>query len=283
MRPYFVRASAKTKKVLPQIEDGGVLISKLRIYILREIITMETKLEKEVRFLKIYAIVGTLLFAVVFLSAFASDEKKQKFAEIDVERINVVEKDGRLRMVISNESRQHPGMVDGKLFDRKREAAGMLFFNEKGDEAGGLIVSNDKGKSQYLSLTFDKFRQDQTMGFQHLESTDGSYFAGLKIWDRPDISFDEQQRKREEIKKIPDEAKRKAALKELYESGVFGNERLILGRGRSKSSFIELADAKGKTRLEISVDEAGTPKINFLDENGKVVYSLPDESKTGKK
>ncbi|MDQ3710858.1 MAG: hypothetical protein M3388_01355 [Acidobacteriota bacterium] len=244
---------------------------------------METKIEKEVRFLKIYALVATLFCAVFLLTAFASQNKKQKFEEIDVERINVVEKDGRLRMVISNEQRQHPGMVEGKLHDRKREVAGMLFFNEKGDEAGGLIVSNDEGKSQYLSLTFDKFRQDQTMGLQHLESTDGSYFAGLKIWDRPDISFDEQKSKREAIKNIPDEAKRKAALKELAESGVFGNERLALGRGRNKSSFIELADTKGKTRLEISVDENGTPKINFLDENGKVIYSLPDESKVSRK
>lgn len=244
---------------------------------------METKLEKEVRFLKIYAFVATLFCAVFLLSAFTFQNKKQKFEEIDVERVNIIEKDGKLRMVISNKERQHPGMVDGKLFDRKREVAGMLFFNEKGDEAGGLIVSNGEGKSQYLSLTFDKFRQDQTLGFQHLESDNGAYFAGLKIWDRPDISFDEQQSKREAIKKLPDEAKRNAAYEELAESGVFGNQRLVLGRGRNKSSFIELADAKGKTRLEISVDEAGTPKINFLDENGKVVYTLPDASKVNKK
>jgi hypothetical protein len=31
--------------------------------------------------------------------------QKQKFAEIDVERINIVEKDGKLRMVISNQDR----------------------------------------------------------------------------------------------------------------------------------------------------------------------------------
>lgn len=243
---------------------------------------METKLEREVRFLKIYAGVSALLFAVFLLSAFALESKNKKFEEIDVERINVVEKDGKLRMVISNKERQHPGMTDGKLLDRKRDVAGMLFFNEKGDEAGGLLVSNGEGKSQYLSLTFDKFRQDQTMGFQHLESDNGAYFAGLKIWDRPDMTFEEQESKREAIRKITDAAARKAALKELAESGTFGNERLVLGRGRSKSSFIELLDKKGKTRIEISVSEAGTPKINFLDENGKIVYSLPDDSKVAK-
>lgn len=243
---------------------------------------MQTKIEKEVRFLKIYAFVITLLVAVFFLSAFALDNKKKKFEEIDVERINVVEKDGKLRMVISNQERQHPGMENFKIYDRKRDVAGIIFFNEKGDEAGGLTVSNGEGKSQYLSMTFDKFRQDQTIGLQHLENEEG-YFAGLKVWDRPDISFDEQKSKREALKNIPDEAARKTAAKELVENGTFGNERLVLGRGRSKSSFIELMDKKGKTRIEISVDEVGTPKLNFLDENGKVVYSLPEESKVGKK
>jgi stress response protein SCP2/uncharacterized protein with GYD domain len=244
---------------------------------------METKVEKEVRFLKIYAVISSLLFAVFFLSAFALEDKKQKFDEIDVERINVVEKDGRLRIVISNEERQHPGMVEGKPFNRKRDAAGMLFFNEKGDEAGGLIVSNGDGKSQYLSLTLDKFRQDQTVGLQHLESDDGAYFAGLKVWDRPGISFDEQTNQRESLKKITNETERKAAAKKLSESGVFGNQRIAIGRGRNKAAFIEMADASGKTRIEISVDAAGNPKMNFLDETGKVIFSLPDQSKGGKK
>src|SRR5439155_27382618 len=77
---------------------------------LRMEITMEPKLEKEVRFLKIYAVIATLACAVFFFTAFAIQSKKQKFEEIDVERINIVEKDGKLRMVISNQERQHHGI-----------------------------------------------------------------------------------------------------------------------------------------------------------------------------
>ena len=40
---------------------------------------METKLEKEVRFLKIYAFIATLFCAVILLSAFTFQNKKQKF------------------------------------------------------------------------------------------------------------------------------------------------------------------------------------------------------------
>lgn len=103
---------------------------------------METKLQKDVRFLKVYAAVTTLLCAVFFLTAFAFQDQRQKFEEIDVERINVVEKDGKLRMVISNAQRQHPGIVDGKIIPRKDgRPAGMIFFNERGDETGGLCLA----------------------------------------------------------------------------------------------------------------------------------------------
>lgn len=47
---------------------------------------METKLERDVRFLKIYAVVVTIACAVFSLTAFAAQDKKQKLTEIDVER-----------------------------------------------------------------------------------------------------------------------------------------------------------------------------------------------------
>src|SRR6185295_12244202 len=240
---------------------------------------METKLEKEVRFLKIYAAVITVACTIFFLTGFALENRKQKFEEIDVERINVVEKDGTLRMVISNSQRQHPGSVDGKLIPREgNRSAGMLFFNERGDEVGGLIFSGDTGEERYGSLTFDKFRGDQTIALQHLENTEGNYFAGLSINDE-NITTPERIAKVEAIRKLPDEAARKAAFKEMQEKGEFLVRRLSLGRGRNKLAFISLSDSKGRERIQISVSADGKPGINFLDENGKVIYRLPEEKK----
>src|SRR5438094_10552353 len=127
-----------------------------------EHIAMETRIEKEVRVLKIYAAIATLACAVFCLSAFVLQTKKQKFEEIDVERINVVEKDGKLRMVISNQERQHPGIVDGKPIERygRPRPPGIIFFNKSGDECGGLIFDGDRNQGQSLALSFDKFRQD---------------------------------------------------------------------------------------------------------------------------
>ena len=158
----------------------------------------------------------------------------------------------------------------------------MLFFNERGDEVGGLVFSGNTGEGQFGSLTFDKFRGDQTIAFQHLENKEGNYFAGLTFGDE-NITSAERTAKVEAIKKLPDATARQAAFKEMRDKGEFLVNRLVIGKGRNKSSFISLSDAKGKERIQISVAADGTPKINFLDETGKVVYSLPDESKVVKK
>lgn len=244
----------------------------------------ETKLERDVRCLKRYAVGITIVFAVFLLTAFAIQTRNQKFEEIDVERINIVEKDGKLRMVIANGARQHPGMVDGKLIPRQGpRPAGMIFFNERGDELGGLVYSGDTDKGQFGSLTFDKFRGDQTIAFQHLESKTGTYFAGLTFNDE-NLTTPERTAKFEAIQKLATDNERNAAFAAMREKGEFLVPRLQIGRSRDdKASFISLNDAKGKQRLSISVSSDGVPKINFYDEAGKVVYTLPEEGKSVKK
>ena len=44
--------------------------------------------------------------------------------EITVERINVVDANGTLRLVISDRDRMHPGVVSGKTLDRQRRPKG---------------------------------------------------------------------------------------------------------------------------------------------------------------
>ncbi len=245
---------------------------------------METKLEKEVRFLKIYALVATLSCAVFLLSAFAIQSKKQKFEEIDVERINIVEKDGKLRMVISNQERQHPGIANGKIIKRNGpRPPGMIFFDHLGDEMGGLIFGDNGGNGHFGSLTFDKVRNDQTIGFRHLESDNGTYQTGLEMWQQPNLPSDVVSAKYEAASKIPDEAARKAATQAMIDNNELTTQRLFLGKGRNNTTLLIMSDIKGKPRIKMSVAAAGNPKLDFLDETGKVIYSLPEENKAGKK
>lgn len=50
--------------------------------------------------LKFYAITLTLVLGYVLVSSFKSTNSVQSFDEITVQRINVVESDGKLKMVI---------------------------------------------------------------------------------------------------------------------------------------------------------------------------------------
>ena len=244
---------------------------------------MMSKLEKEVRFLKVYAVVTTLLFVVLVFSAFQQANQKNKFTELDVERINVIEKDGKLKMVISNGERQHPGIIDGKTLSRKRPA-GMLFFNDRGDECGGLSFNGNqkdgKGSAGAL-LAFDRFQQDQTVGLQYGEGN-GQYYAGLRVWDRPDTSLGPVIDKLVAIEKMSEGPEKAAAMKELRETPG-GAERVLVGRDREQSAVVRLSDVKGKPRIKLSVDAAGVPKLEFLDETGKVTYSLAQSGTTEKK
>jgi uncharacterized protein with GYD domain len=236
------------------------------------------KIEKELRFLKIYAAAMTLVCAVCFGFIF-KDIKNKKFDEIDVERINVIEKDGKLRMVISNQSRQHPGIVDGvTLSERKGERPpGIIFFGENGNEIGGLIFDGSEGKGQGGALTFDKFRGDQTVSLSHEEDQDERYFAGLKMNDQ-NVPLVDLINKQKEISKLPTKEARDAAYQALRDQGMLMTERLKIGRDYDKSSVIKMKDAKGKVRIELKVDANGNSKLDFLDEFGKAIYSLPKDA-----
>jgi len=237
------------------------------------------KLKRDVRLLKAYACFVTLLLGVLTLAGFSQGNQKTKFAEIDVERINIVEKDGKVKLIISNSERQHPGIIDGKTLSRKRPA-GMLFFNDKGDECGGLSFSGDqkdgKGNAGAL-LAFDRFRQDQTVGVQYGESN-GQYFAGLRVWDRPDTSLGPVIEKLAAIEKMSEGPEKAEALKALRETPG-GAERVMVGRDREQAAVIRLSDAKGKPRIKLSVDVQGVPKLEFLDEKGAVTHTLPATAK----
>lgn len=243
------------------------------------------KLQRDVRLLKAYAFVVTLLLGVLAFAGFSQTNQKNKFTEIDVERINIVEKDGKLKMVISNGERQHPGVIDGRTLSRTRPP-GMLFFNDKGDECGGLSFNGDQKDDKASAgalLAFDRFRQDQTVAIQYGENN-GQYSAGLRVWDRPDTSLGEVVDKLQAIQKMTDGPEKTQAMQKLREtSGAGAAQRVFVGKTRDKASAVTLSDPQGRTRAQLIVDAQGAARLEFLDEKGAVVQSFPpSEKKTTK-
>jgi hypothetical protein len=154
-----------------------------------------------------------------------------------------------------------------------------LFFNDEGDEVGGLTftgtVANGRGRAD-AGLMFDQLKQDQTIGFSYSES-DGQRSAGFQVWDRSDtVRLSELIAKLNAANKLPAGAERDKAVAAVRDAAPSGPRRIFVGKTRDKSSTIVLSDAKGKPRLTLTVDASGNPRIEFLDETGKVVARIPE-------
>jgi len=234
-------------------------------------------MRRELRFLRAYALANTLVVIVIATAAFRQTSAPQTLDYVTVHRIDVVDNDGTLRMVISNKDRMHPGVMDGITIDRKRQEAGMIFFNDHGDEVGGLTFTGREAngtRQADAGLMFDQLKQDQTVGLTYTEGN-GRRTAGLQVWDRPDSHLSELIQKLNEANKIQDPAAHKAALDKIRASAQPGPRRVFVGKNADKSATVSLADANGKPRLTLTVDASGNPRIEFLDENGKVTDRIP--------
>ena len=232
-------------------------------------------------FLRLYVVVSSLALVFLTTTALRQAGKPQNLGEITVERINVVDANGTLRLVIANKDRMHPGVMDGTVIDRPRPVAGLLFFNDEGDEVGGLTITGqvrDGARRASAGLMFDQLKQDQTIGLTYSEGN-GQRTAGLQVWDRSDRPLSELIEQLNAANRIADPAEREAAIKKVRDAAPAGPRRVFVGKTADRSANISLADANGKPRLTLTVDATGSPRIEFLDENGKIVDRMPQGSK----
>lgn len=241
-------------------------------------------IQKQLRILKAWAVVSTVLFAGFILVAF--DNQKSKFDEIDTQRINILGSDGKLRLTISNNEKS-PGPIIGghamKSRDGKR-GAGLIFFNDSGDECGGMTWHGQKKDgvvSANSGLMFDQYDSDQTVGIQYNQRGD-SRSSGLHVWERslkPMADFAQQVEAVEEMKDGPEktEAMKKVQEKAVAE-GLAGIQRVFVGRTPQNDAAVLLMDTKGKPRIKMAVDGNNSATLQFLDENGKTVFTLPNQT-----
>lgn len=242
----------------------------------------ESEIRRELRLLKGYALVTTVLLGVLALSAFGRHAGRERFTEIDVERINVVEPNGNLRMVISNRPRSIGPVYRGKPFGYAGGGRpGIIFFNDEGTENGGLTFEGrrnpDGTYSASTHMSFDQFDQDQVLNLDYAEEN-GVRRTGIGIDDRASVDIHDMVMERDSIMQIADSAARALALKRWAapRNGVpLVARRVFVGRDPKKAAVVNLFDPQGRPRLRLTVDSLGTPSLEFLDASGRVTARLP--------
>lgn len=233
------------------------------------------QLTRQIRNLRLFVaflavIVIGCLIAIGYLA-----RRTNTFTELTAQRINIVEPDGRLALVISDHANQHPGAMNGKDFPKRDRSAGMIFFNTEGDECGGLVYDGTK-QSASMVYSIDQYKNDQIMQIQYQQDSDKALTRsyGLKLWDRSDrFTLQNESDYFDSLNKLHDTAAVNAAVKDLRARGLLGTERLFLGRTREGQTGLFLRDDKGIPRLRIYIDRQNQPLIETLDEKGEVISS----------
>lgn len=187
-----------------------------------------------------YAIITTSALVFLFMSF---KNLKDSFEEIAVKRINIVDEKGTNRIVISNQERIPNPIIAGKEYKRRIAPAGLIFYDEKGDEVGGLAFSSTED-SGLRALALD-YENADAIGMIAQEDLKSDYFrAGILINDK-DLS---------------------------RKPGINISRMSLMTENGNAGLIINGPDEK--PRVQIMVDSLGNPSINLLDAEGNITKEI---------
>lgn len=208
--------------------------------------------------------------------------KRDHYTQLNVEKLNIVDKEGKVKMTLFNQENIPPLIMDGKdILPGHRQndpISGIMFYNGIGEECGGLIFGSEVDEDGNLfsggSLTFDQYKQDQVVQMYFSEDNGESSY-GFSVFDRPNIPLSKVMEEQDQIinSGLSDEEKTKE-LDALYEGNT---QRAFMGKDIHGNVSVQLWDSKGTPRIRMVVDENDVPRMEFLNKKGEVTYKLPPE------
>lgn len=217
----------------------------------------------------------------------------QRVSVLDAGKINIRERDGTLKAVLSNSAGftamggERAKQSGGVPF------SGLMFYNQEGDEEGGLVYSGKAipgGQDADVTLTMDQYRQDQNVYLHHEEHKDAQTHRiedGLTIIGRPDhAQIREEYATYAAMDRLSENDREALKLKALQE-GKISTRRVFLGDRRGVKSNIAYDDAGlfirnrwGRDAIKLYVDYDNKPHLEIYDSLGKsVVYELKLQKK----
>lgn len=205
-----------------------------------------------------------------------------KFTELNVEKLNIVDPNGKVKMKLFTQDDIPPVIMNGKdNFPGHRQndpISGIMFYNGKEEECGGLIYGSEEDENGNLyavaSLTFDQYEQDQVVQMSYQEES-GKSFYGFSLYDRPETPIWKLIEDENKIRNsnMDDESKKRA-----YQDVYKGNApRAFIGKAQNGDVSVKMMDSKGKDRIRMVIDENDIPRMEFLNEKGEVTFKLPPD------
>jgi hypothetical protein len=238
----------------------------------------EQSVRRELRALRLFAGATAAVAALALLGA-GTSMHSAAFDVLTVHRIDVVDANGTLRLAIFNKDTQPDPVIGGKPLKGRKGAktAGLLFYNDRGDEQGGLGFSGDVANGRVHQgglLSFDPWRQNDNLDLYFSQDGNGvEEGLALSQTDPRPITF--FLPRYEQIMKMPNGPERDSALKQLRADGLGQRARLFAGVGGDNRSKVVLSDQKGRARMRMEVAADGTASLRILDENGNVTATFP--------
>jgi hypothetical protein len=189
--------------------------------------------------------------------------------ELTVKRLNVVEDDGTLRIVIGNSTHAATTPMRGRVVEHpgRTASAGLLFVNDEGTECGGLQYAGLRGpdgKEQSGYLTVDDYEQNESVRFGMVQNGARSQkfveFSDQPAWSIVDL--------------VNETAGLDAAAAQVVQDRYFGEadggrrSRMRLAREEDGSVRLVLRDGEGRDRLRFVVPADGDPVAEVVDSEG---------------
>jgi hypothetical protein len=219
--------------------------------------------------LKAHAMLSTIAILALIGVVASGHSKTQTFDTITVRHIDILDSEERIRVQLA-----------GEFSPRRSDLSGILFHNEDGNEAGGLVYAGKKDEEGNIQagamLTFDQYGEDQIMTLEYAHHGNQKR-NGLLIMDRPDEMGENMAafyRQYAEAETDEDRQRLKEEVLPTIPREELPARRLFVGRTTRDSSTINLYDPLGRVRLRLEVDSSGEPKIEFLDEEGELVKKV---------
>ncbi|WP_143095671.1 hypothetical protein [Paenimyroides ummariense] len=160
---------------------------------------------------------------------------------LQTERIDIKNKEGANRVVISNEEHIPNPIINGKEYERRVIPAGLLFYDKKGDERGGIAISENEDMN-FNAIAFD-YQNADAIGMYSQDNLVTNYFkAGITIND-----------------------------KDLSGKPGHNVNRINLFTENGDAALI-MKDVNEVPRLVLRVDNSGEPTIEMYDSNGHITW-----------